>query len=68
MTHVMNYSAAASLTAQNILKVYHVEVVTFDGEHFQEYVEAYTEEQAMSEAAALYSEVDYVMVQGSYAA
>ncbi len=39
MTHVMNYTAAASLNADNVLKEYMLEVITFDGESYTEYVE-----------------------------
>lgn len=65
MTHVMNISASSPLSARNTLKVYDVEIVDFYGEHFQESIEAFSEESAMLEAASLYSEVDYVMVNGS---
>ena len=32
MTHVMNYTAAASLNSNNNLMEYMIEVITFDGE------------------------------------
>ncbi len=68
MTHVMNYTAAASLNADNVLKEYMVEVITFDGESYTEYVEAYSEDEAQEIAAANVPNADYTMIQGCWVA
>lgn len=67
MTHVSNhFRSSLNNTRQN--KYFTVEVITFDGESYTEEVEARTAEQAQAIAAALYSDVDYAMVQGCYVA
>lgn len=68
MTHVINYSAASSLNADNVLREYMVEVITFDGESETVYVEAYSEDEAQDKAAAEVENADYTMVQGSWVA
>lgn len=68
MTHVMNYTAAASLNADNNLKEYMIEVITFDGESEIVYVEAESDEEAQAKAAAEVPDADYTMVQGSWVA
>lgn len=68
MTHVMNYSAAASLNSENILMEYMVEVITFDGESETVYVEAYDEAEAQEKATALVDGADYTMIQGAWVA
>ena len=68
MTHVMNYTAAASLNDNNILMEYMVEVITFDGESEIVYVEAYNEDEAQMKAAAEVPDADYTMIQGCWAA
>lgn len=65
MTYVMNFSAAKS-AANRSLRYYTVEIVTFDGEHYTEEIEACSEEEAMRIAASLYDNVDYTMIQGSF--
>ena len=67
MTHVMNYTAAASHN-ENILMEYMVEVITFDGESEIVYVEAYNEDEAQMKAAAQVPDADYTMIQGCWAA
>lgn len=67
MTHVMNYTAAASQN-ENILMEYMVEVITFDGESEIVYVEAYSEDEAQMKAAAEVPNADYTMIQGCWAA
>lgn len=68
MTHVINYSAVSSLNADNVLREYMVEVITFDGESETVYVEAYSEDEAQDKAAAEVENADYTMVQGSWVA
>lgn len=68
MTHVMNYTAAASLNADNNLREYMIEVITFDGESEIVYVEAESDEEAQAKAAAEVPDADYTMVQGSWVA
>lgn len=68
MTHVMNYTAAASLNADNNLREYMIEVITFDGESEIVYVEADSAEEAQAKAAAEVPDADYTMVQGSWVA
>mgnify|MGYP007035349938 CR=1 FL=1 len=68
MTHVMNYTDAASLNSNNEIMEYMVEVVTFDGESETVYVEAYSAEDAQSIAAAEVPNADYTMVQGAWVA
>lgn len=67
MTHVMNYTAAASQN-ENILMEYMVEVITFDGDSEIVYVEAYNEDEAQMKAAAEVPNADYTMIQGCWAA
>lgn len=68
MTHVINYSAVSSLNADNVLREYMVEVITFDGESETVYVEAYSEDEAQDKAAAEVGNADYTMIQGSWVA
>lgn len=68
MTHVMNYTAAASLNSNNNLMEYMIEVITFDGESYTEEVEARDAEEAQAKAAAEVPDADYTMVQGSWVA
>ena len=68
MTHVMNYTAAASLNSNNNLMEYMIEVITFDGESESVYVEANSAEEAQAKAAAEVPDADYTMVQGSWVA
>lgn len=68
MTYVMNTSFRSSLpTNRDILKEYWVEVILFDGESEVVTIYAYTEEDAQDEAASMFDNVDYTMVQGCYA-
>ncbi len=62
----MNYTAAASLNADNVLKGYMVKVITFDGESYTEYVEAYSEDEAQEIAAANVPNADYTMIQSCW--
>lgn len=66
MTHVMNYNAATSLPANNKRKEYMIEAITFDGESVIEYVIARNGNEALSKAAALISNADYLMIQGCW--
>lgn len=68
MTHVINYSAASTLNADNVLREYMVEVITFDGESETVYVEAYSEDEAQDKAAAEVGNADYTMIQGCWVA
>jgi len=68
MTYVSNFSASSSLNDNNVLREYMVEVITFDGESFIEYVEAYDEDEAQMLAAANVPDADYTMIQGSWVA
>ena len=68
MTHVMNYTAAASLNSNNNLMEYMIEVITFDGESEIVYVEANSAGEAQAKAAAEVPDADYTMVQGSWVA
>lgn len=68
MTHVMNFSEAATLNADNTLKVFMVEVVTFDDEIHTEYVEACNADEAQDIAAAIVPNADYTMVQSWWVA
>ena len=68
MTHVMNYTAAASLNSNNNLMEYMIEVITFDGESEIDYVEANSAEEAQAKAAAEVPDADYTMVHGSWVA
>ena len=68
MTHVMNYTAAASLNSNKNLMEYMIEVITFDGESEIVYVEAENAEEAQAKAAAEVPDADYTMVQGSWVA
>lgn len=68
MTHVINYSTVSSLNADNVLREYMVEVITFDGESEIVYVEAYSEDEAQDKAAAEVENADYTMIQGSWVA
>lgn len=65
MTYVMNI-AAASLTSNNSLKYYTIEVITFDGESVTVEVEARSAEEAQEMAAAEVDNADYTMVQGCF--
>lgn len=68
MTYVMNSSFHSSLpTNRDILKEYWVEVMLFDGESEVVTIYAYSEEDAQDEAASMFDNVDYTMVQGCYA-
>lgn len=66
MTYVANYFTS-SLDSNNSLKLYTIEVITFDGESFIEEVEAYNADEAQEIAASYHNDVDYTMVQGCYA-
>ena len=68
MTHVMNYTTAASLNSNNNLMEYMIEVITFDGESEIVYVESNSAEEAQAKAAAEVPDADYTMVQGSWVA
>lgn len=68
MTHVMNYTTAASLNSNNNLMEYMIEVITFDGESEIVYVVARTSEEAQAKAADQVPDADYTMVQGSWVA
>ncbi len=43
-----------------------VEVITFDGESYTEYVEAHSEDEAQEIAAANVPNADYTMIQGCW--
>lgn len=67
MTYVMNSSVLSSLpTNRDILKEYWVEVILFDGESESVTIYAYNEEDAQDEAASMFDNVDYTMIQGCY--
>lgn len=67
MTFVMNSSVIASLpTSRDILKEFWVEVILFDGESESVTVYAYSEDEAQCQAASMFDNVDYTMVQGCY--
>ncbi len=69
MTFVMNSSFsifANQPVNRDILKVYWVEVVLFDGDSESVSVCAYNEEDAQQQAASMFDDVDYTMVQGCY--
>lgn len=68
MTYVMNSSFLSSRPAyRDILKEYWVEVILFDGDSVVVTIYAYSEEDAQAEAASMFDNVDYTMVQGCYA-
>lgn len=67
MTYVINSSFFANRPVNHdILKEYWVEVVLFDGAHETVYIFAYSEDDAQEQAASMYDDVDYTMVQGCY--
>lgn len=68
MTHVFNSTPSSYIPTVSVLKVYIVEVITFEGESHTECVEAYTEEEAQALAAAMHTDVDYTMINGSWLA
>lgn len=67
MTHVMNSSfsiLANQPVNRDILKEYWVEVVLFDGDTETVSIYAYNEDDAQQQAASMFDDVDYTMVQG----
>ncbi len=62
MTAISNSFSSPFIS--NGLKYFTIEIVTFDGEHFIEEIEAYDAEEAQAEAASMYDDVDYTMCQG----
>jgi len=63
----MNSSVLSSLpTNHDILKEYWVEVILFDGKSETVTIYAYNEEDAQDEAASMFDNVDYTMIQGCY--
>ena len=56
----------SSLISNRKLKYFSVEVITFDGESYNEEVEARDAEEAQEIAASLHEDVDYTMVQGCF--
>lgn len=69
MTYVMNSSFsifANQPVNRDILKEYWVEVVLFDGGTETVSIYAYNEDDAQQQAASMFDDVDYTMVQGCY--
>lgn len=66
MTYVMQYSNFSLLNeiADNTIKYYQVQVVTFDGESEIVEVDAHSETEAVELAAELVTEADYAFVIG----
>lgn len=68
MTYVMNPSFRSSLHANHdILKEFWIDVIFFDGESDTVTIYAFSEEDAQEQAASMFDNVDYTMVQGCYA-
>lgn len=67
MTAVFTLAANFSLNSDNSLREYHVEVITYDGESVPLYIEARSESEAQSKAAAMVDDADYIMVHGCMA-
>lgn len=69
MTYVMNSSFSIFSNQpvnRDILKEYWVEVVLFDGGTETVSIYAYNEDDAQQQAASMFDDVDYTMVQGCY--
>ncbi len=64
MTAVFSNSAFFALNSNDELRIFTVEVITFDGDSEIVEVEAYDADEAQAQAAALVDNADYTMVQG----
>lgn len=64
MTAVFSNSAFNVLNSNDELRIFTVEVITFDGDSETVEVEAYDADEAQAQAAALVDNADYTMVQG----
>lgn len=64
MTAVFSSSNFNSFSSDNVLSIFTIEVITFDGESHIFEIEAANGDEALDIAATMVSDADYCMIQG----
>ncbi len=64
MTAVFSSSNFNSFSSDNVLSIFTIEVITFDGESHIFEIEAADGDEALSIAASMVVDADYCMIQG----
>ena len=64
MTAVFSTSNFNAYNSSNVLRIYTIEVITFDGDSHIFEIEAYDGDEALNIAASMVGDADYAMIQG----